>query len=96
MARSTLEDLGRTIFSATSSLSTELSKAGISEPTIEQSLPNSVLHDSNSAINALRTKLLQITDELSALLVDPALLLTPELVSYGFLFMSKKCSMQRQ
>ena len=63
-------------------LSDELALLALPQPSFEHGLPNLLHSDApDSRARSAREKLLQDLDELRALLTEPTLLLTPELVS---------------
>lgn len=82
MDSSTLKERAADISKATGILSDELAQLYLPEPSFEHGLP-AALHsdalDSNAA--SARQELLQKLDEYRALLTEPTLQLTPELVS---------------
>lgn len=81
MDSSSLKERGANIFETVSLLSNKLAGLHSPEPSFELGLP-SVLRDDARATDpgGARRKLLYELDELRALLTEPALLLTPELV----------------
>ena len=82
MDHSTLKERANDIFKAANLLSDELVLLGLAEPSFEKGLPAPLHSDApDSKAGAARQKLLQMLDELHALLTDPTLLLTPELAS---------------
>lgn len=82
MDRSNLKERATNISRTANFLSDELARLGFPDPSFEQGLP-ALLHSDapESNVGAARQNLLQMLDELRALLTEPTLLLTPELVS---------------
>ncbi|KAL4939124.1 hypothetical protein BDV06DRAFT_41975 [Aspergillus oleicola] len=76
----TLKERAANIFEAANSLADELARGGYSEPSFEHGLP-SHLHGNapESSARSLKQGLLQMVDELRALLSDPSTLLVPEM-----------------
>ncbi|KAL2821171.1 hypothetical protein BJX63DRAFT_418191 [Aspergillus granulosus] len=74
----TLKQRAALIFETANTLSTELSKAGQGEPSFEHGLPT-LLHNNapDSEAKELKQQLLQMTDELRALLSEPFTHLAP-------------------
>ena len=86
MDKSNLKERALEILSAATSLSDELNQLGLPEPSFNNGLPNPLLRDaSESDAGIAHQRLVQLLDELRALLTEPALLLTPELVSFIWL-----------
>lgn len=82
MDRLPLSERAARICDLANSLSDELAHLGLPEPTFEHGLPT-LPHDDGRSLKASldRHELLEILDETRALLTEPTLLLTPELVS---------------
>ena len=82
MDRSNLRQRAAEIFITANSLADELAHLGLSEPSFEQGLPAPLCSDApHSNAGAAGQRLLQMLDELRALLTEPTLLLTLELAS---------------
>ena len=82
MDRSNLKERTADILKVATVLSDELARSGVAEPSFEHGLPAPLHSDApDSDAGAARLKLLSMLDELQALLTEPTLLLTPELVS---------------
>ena len=82
MDRSNLKERAADICKMADSLSDELAQLDLPEPSFEKGLAAPLHSDApDSAAGAARQKLLQMLDEFRALLTEPTLLLTPELVS---------------
>lgn len=82
MDRSNLKERATNICQTANLLSDELAQLRLSEPSFEQGLPAPLHSDApDSKASAAKEQLLQMLDELRALLTEPAHLLTPELAS---------------
>ena len=81
MESSYLNDIGSEISRNANLLAEALAELKQPEPSFQYGLPAILQADGDSDIHTTRQKLLQSTEELHALLSDPTLLLTPELVS---------------
>lgn len=82
MDSSTLKERAAYISKAADILSDELAQLHLPEPSFEHGLPAALHSDApNSDAAAARQALLQKLDEYRALLTEPTLYLTPELVS---------------
>ena len=82
MDRSNLKERAAEIATTAVFLSDELAQLGLPDPSFEQGLPGPLYSDApDSSAGAARQRLLQMLDEFRALLTEPTLLLTPELVS---------------
>lgn len=82
MDRSNLRERAADISKTVDLLAGELALLGLPEPSFEQGLPAPLCGESpHSNAGAAGQKLLQMLDELRALLTEPTLLLTPELAS---------------
>ena len=82
MDRSNLKERAADICTMANSLSDELAQLDLPEPSFEKGLTAPLHSDApDSTAGAARQKLLQMLDEFRALLTEPTLLLTPELVS---------------
>lgn len=80
--RSNLKERAADISKTADFLSDELAQLSLPEPSFEQGLPTPLHSDApDSNAGTARQKLLQMLDELRALLTEPTLLLTPELAS---------------
>ncbi|KAL2825755.1 O-methyltransferase-domain-containing protein [Aspergillus cavernicola] len=76
----TLQQRAASIFETTTSLATELAQTGHPEPSFEHGLPPHLYGDApESKAGNLKYALLQMVDELHALLTEPAQLLVPEM-----------------
>ena len=83
MDHSTLSKRAATISKTANDLSNVLTRLGLPEPTFEHGLPTPLQTDApDSKASNLRQELLLMLDEMRALLTEPTLLLTPELVSF--------------
>lgn len=85
----TLTERAAEISKTAASLANELSQSGHPEPTFEHGLP-APLHGDAPDSNAknLKQQLLQMTDELRALVTEPFLHLTPqEVLHYPFVYL---------
>lgn len=82
MDRSNLKERVSNTSRTANFLSDELARLGLPDPTFEHGLP-ALLHSDapESNASAARQNLLQMLDGLRALLTEPTLLLTPELLS---------------
>lgn len=82
MDRSSLVGRATEIADLARTLAGELARGGLPEPTFEHGLPGPIQSDApdSDALTA-RLKLLAVVNEFQDLLVDPALLGSPELVS---------------
>ena len=82
MDHSSLKERAAEISKAANFLSDELAQLGFPEPSFQQGIPAPLHSDApDSNAGAAMQKLLQMLDEFRALLTEPTLLLTPELVS---------------
>ncbi|KAL2795457.1 hypothetical protein BJX66DRAFT_337016 [Aspergillus keveii] len=77
----TITQRAAAIFQATTSLSNQLAQAGCPEPSFDHGLPALLQGSKDESANAveLKDRLVQMLDELKALLMEPASFLTPEL-----------------
>lgn len=82
MDRSNIKQRGVDIAETANLLSDELVKLDLPEPSFEHGLPVPLHSDApDDKAGAARQRLLEMLDEFRALLTEPTLLLTPELVS---------------
>lgn len=82
MDSSSLQERAADIFKSARILSDELTQLGLPEPSFKHGLPAALHSDApDSKAAGARQELLQRLDEFRALLTEPTLLLTPELVS---------------